>query len=81
VERALAAELLDRAFGVLQRLAVLALEILDLARPLSLLGPRHDDGRAAFDVRGLGECAVDLVDIVPVDLDRVPAEGPCALGV
>ena len=55
--------------------------VLDLAGALALLGPGHDHGRAAVDVRGLGERAVDLVDVVAVDLDRVPAEGPCAVGV
>ena len=80
-QRAHAAELLNRLLGVGQGLAVLALEILDLAGSLSLLGPGHDDGRAAFHVRRLRERTVDLLDVVTVDLDRVPAEGASTLGV
>ena len=58
-----------------ERLAVPALLVLDLLDALALDRLRHDHGR---DARRLGRFrvrAVDRVDVVAVDLDRVPAEG------
>ena len=71
----------DRLRGIGERLAVLALEVLHLASSLALLRPRDDDGWAALGVRRLGERAVDLLDVVTVDLDCMPAVRAGALRV
>ena len=65
------AELLDRLLG--DRLAVPAVLVLDLrvALPLDRLG--DDRGRLARRRLGLLVGRVDLLDVVTVDLDRVPA--------
>ena len=78
-----AAELLDRRFGIVERLSVPALLVLDGLHALALdrLGDDHRRlplGRDRLCVR-----RVDRLDVVPVDLDRVPAEGlgPLRVGV
>ena len=73
-ELAVAAELLDRGVGVLDRLAVLAGEVLDRLDALALLGLGDDDRRLALGLARLGVGGVDRVVVVAVDRDRVPAE-------
>ena len=72
---ALAAELLDRRLGVVERLAVLAGLVLDRLDALALLGLGDDRGRLARGGLGLGVGGLDRVDVVAVDRDRLPAEG------
>ena len=78
---AIAPELLDRRVRVVERLAVLAGQVLDRLDALALLGAGDDRRRLALGGLGLGVGGLDLVDVVAVDLDRVPAEGADALGV
>ena len=75
LEVAVAAELLDRGVGVVERLAVLAGQVLDRLDALALLGAGDDRRRLALGRLGLRVGGLDLVDVVAVDLDRVPAEG------
>ena len=81
VDGADVAELLDRLVRILERLAVLALDVGGLGGAVALDGARDDHRRPAGGRLGLGEGAVDLGDVVAVDLDRVPAGGLGALGV
>ena len=81
VQVALAAELGDRRFRVVERLAVLAGEILDRLYAAALQCARHDRGRAALGRLRLGVGGLDRVDVVSVDHDRVPAERADPLGV
>src|SRR4029453_9312106 len=76
-----AAELLDRRVRIVERLAVPAALVLDRLDALALDRPRDNQGRAARRLGGLAVGAVDLLDVVPVDLDRVPAEGAGPLDV
>jgi hypothetical protein len=73
-----APQLLDRLLG--DRLAVPAVLVFDLRVPLALDRLRDDGrwfvGRLRFPVG-----SVDLLDVVTVDLDRVPTEGAEAFGV
>ena len=78
---ALAAELLDRLLGVVERLAVLAGQVLDRLDALALLRAGDDRGRAALGGLGFGVGGLDRVDVVAVDRDRVPPEGGQALDV
>src|SRR5581483_6736874 len=75
------AELLDRGVRVGQRLAVPAFLVLDRLDALALDRPGDDHGRPAAGRRRLRVRGVDLLDVVTVDLDRVPAEGAGALDV
>ena len=75
------AELLDRRIGVVERLAVPAVLVLDRLDTLALDRARDDHRRPALRLLGLRVRALDLLDVVTVDLDRVPAEGPRALDV
>ncbi len=65
------AELLDRLLG--DRLAVPAVLVLDLRVALALDRLGDDRGRLARRRLGLLVGRVDLLDVVAVDLDRVPA--------
>ena len=67
-----APELGDRLLG--DRLAVPAVLVLDLRVALPLDGSRDDRGRTAGRGLCLAVRSVDRLDVVPVDLDRVPAE-------
>ena len=60
--------------GLIQRLAVLARLVLDRLHALALLGARDDRRRPAGGVLGLGVGGLDLVHVVAVDRDRLPAE-------
>ena len=74
-----AAELLDRLLG--HSLAVPAALVLDLRVPLAL--ERLGDDRRRLPARRLRLAVrgVDLLHVVAVDLDRMPAEGAQAVGV
>src|SRR5439155_21569933 len=76
-----AAELLDRLRGVVERLAVPARLVLDLLDPFSLERLGDHDGRLPGGGDRFGVPAVDRLDIVAVDLDRVPAARLRAVGV
>jgi hypothetical protein len=54
---------------------VLAFLIFDGRDAAALPGPGQDHGRRAVVAGRLAERAVDRGDVVPVDLQRVPAEG------
>jgi hypothetical protein len=74
LEVPVAAELLDDLVGVVERLAVPPVLVLDLLRALTLDRTRDDhDGLARLERLRVG--AVDRLHVVAVDLDRVPAEG------
>src|SRR5207244_4063166 len=75
-----AAELRDRLVRMVERLAVPAVLVFDLLDALALDRARHDRGRLAGAERLLVR-AVDRLDVVAVDLDRMPPEGPCAVRV
>ena len=70
-----AAELRDRRLGVLERLAVEAVLVLDRLDALSLQRPGDHDRRLPRGRHRRGERLVDRLDVVTVDRDRVPAEG------
>ena len=76
-------ELLDRAFGILERLAVLAGLVLDRLDALALLRAGDDHRRLAGRLARLGVGRVDRGVVVAVDRDRVPAErlGPLDVDV
>ena len=76
-----AAELLDRRVWVVERLAVPAVLVLDGLDALALDRAGHDHRRAACRLRRFLVRAVDLLDVVSVDLDRIPAEGSRALDI
>ena len=82
-ELAVAPELLDRRLLVLDRLAVLAGQVLDGLDALALLRARDDHGRLAGRLARLGVGGVDRGVVVAVDRDRVPAErlGPLDVAV
>ena len=69
------AELLDRGFRIVERLAVEAVLVLDRLHALALDRLGHDHGRRARRLEGLGVRGVDRLHVVAVDLDRMPAEG------
>ncbi|HEY7599857.1 MAG TPA: thiamine pyrophosphate-dependent enzyme, partial [Candidatus Limnocylindrales bacterium] len=71
---ALAAQLLDRRLGVVEWLAVLAGLVLDRLHAAALQRARDDRGRPLADRLRLRVGALDLLDVVAVDGDRVPAE-------
>src|SRR5438034_950819 len=75
-----AAELGDRLVGMVERFPVPAVLVLDLLHALALDRARDDRGRPA-DADRLVVRTVDRLDVVSVDLDRVPAEGPRAIRV
>ena len=58
-----------------------AVLVLDVGIALALDRLRDDHDRLARDVDRLGVGAVDRLDVVAVDLDRVAAEGARAVGV
>ena len=62
------------ALGIVERLAVPALLVLDGLHALALDRARDDRRRPAGRRQRLLVRAVDRVDVVPVDLDRRPAE-------
>ena len=68
------AELGDRRLGILERLAVPAVLVLDRRHALSLQRPRDHDRRLPCRRDRAAERVVDRLDVVAVDLDRVPAE-------
>ena len=70
-----AAELLDDLVRVVERLAVPPVLVLDLLRALALDRAGHDDDGLPGRRERLRVRAVDRLDVVAVDLDRVPAEG------
>ena len=78
---ALAAELRDRLLGVVERLAVLARLVLDGLDALALLRAGDDRRRLAGRLLGVAVGGLDRVDVVAVDLDRVPAERLGAVAV
>ena len=67
-------ELRDRGVRVVERLAVPAGLVRDGLDAVALLRPRDDHRRAPAGGEGRGECRIDRRDVVPVDLDRLPAE-------
>ena len=67
-------ELGDRCLDVVERLAVEPVLVLDGCHALALDRASDDDGRRSRRRERLGECAVDLLDVVAVDRDCVPAE-------
>ncbi len=71
-----AAELLDRRLWMVERLPVPAVLVLDRLHALALDRSRDDRGRLPGGRDRFGVRSVDLLDVVPVDLDRVPAERP-----
>jgi hypothetical protein len=72
---ALATELLHRRLGLVERLAVEAVLVLDRRDALALDRARDDRRRPAGRGLGLDVGAVDRLDVVAVDLDRMPAVG------
>ena len=60
---------------MVERLPVPVQLVLDLLDALALERVRHDHGGLAVRVERLRVRAVDLLEVVPVDLDRLPAEG------
>lgn len=80
-EVAYAAEFRDRLVGVLERFAVQAFAVLDGLDALALEGAGEDHGGLPLGGLGLAVRAVHRVHVVPVDLDRVPAEGREAAGI
>ncbi len=75
------AELLDRLFRVVQRLAVEAVLVLDRLDSLALHRAGDHERRLVRGLQHVGVCAIDLSDVVAVDRDRMPSERPCALDV
>ena len=71
---ALAAELGDGCVGVVERLAVEPVLVLDRLHTLALHGARDDNRRLALGLDCLRVRAIHLVDVVAVDGDRVPSE-------
>jgi hypothetical protein len=55
--------------------------VLDLGGAAALDRASEDHGRAPTGLSRAPEGGVDLREVVTVDLDRLPAEGPGALGV
>ena len=76
-----APELLDRLVGMVERLSVPVELVLDLLDALALERVRDDHGRLTVGVERLLVCAVDLLEVMSLDLDRLPAEGLCPLRV
>src|SRR5580765_4150184 len=76
-----ASELLDRRIWIVQRLAVPAFLVLDGLDALALDRAGDDHRRPSLRLLGLLVRAVDLLDLVTVDLDRVPAERACPFDV
>jgi hypothetical protein len=78
-----AAELLDRGLGIVERLAVPALLVLDRLHTLALDRLGDDHRRRSLGRDRLCERRIDRLDVVAVDLDRVPAEslGPLRIRV
>src|SRR5690242_19749477 len=68
-----AAELLDRRLGIVERLAVPAVLVLDRLDAAALDRARDDRGRATRRRQRLLVRAIDRVYVVTVDLDRRPA--------
>jgi hypothetical protein len=77
----LAAELLDRLLGIIERLAVLTRLVLHGLDAATLLRAREDHARAAGRLDRVAVGAVDRVEVVSVDLDRVPPERLGAVSV
>ena len=75
-----AAQFRDRRVGVVQGLAVPAVLVLDGRDALAFQRAREDRRRPAGERLGVAVRPVDLLDVVAVDLDRVPAERSRALG-
>ena len=75
------AELLDRLLGLLERLAVLAGLVLHGLDAGALLGPGDHRGGPAVRQLSLAVGRVHGLNVVSVDRDGLPAEGPRALGV
>ncbi len=76
-----AAELRDRGLGIVQRLAVEAVPVLDRGHALALQRAGDDHDRLALERERLGVGAVDGLDVVPVHLQRVAAERTRAVDV
>ncbi len=74
VEIAHATELGDGRVRVVERLAVPALLVLHGCDALSLQGGGEDRGRPVVSRGCFRVGAVDLLDVVTVDLDRMPSE-------
>ncbi len=79
-DRAAATQLRDGGLGVRHRFAVRALGVLHGPHTLALAGAREHRG-GSVALRGLGVGGVDLVHVVAVDLDGVPAERGDPAGV
>ncbi len=71
-----AAEFGHGLLGLRQGLAVLSLAVLHGRDALALEGAGDDRGGLSPGGQGLAVGTVDGVDVVAVDLDRVPSEGP-----
>src|SRR5436190_19620877 len=76
-----AAQLLDRLVWVVERLPVPPLLVLDLLDALALDGARDDRRRLPVRLDRLRVGTVDLIEVVPVDLDRLPSEGASAVRI
>jgi hypothetical protein len=76
-----AAELVDRRGRIGERLAVEAVAVLDGLDAAALVGAGNDGDGTGLVARRLAIGAVDLRDVVAVDLDRDPAERPGAGGI
>ena len=81
VDVAQSAELGDRPVRIVEGLAVPAGLVLDRLDALALDRPGDHDRRLAGRARGLRVRAVHRLDVVPVDLDRLPAERVRAVAV
>src|SRR5205807_2754036 len=72
------AKLADRRVGIFERLSVHSVLVLDRRDSLPLDRSRdHRGGRGGLGVRrgDLRKCRINLRDVMPVDLYRVPANG------
>src|SRR5437867_555350 len=69
-------KLSDRRLGIFKRLAVHSVLVLDRCDSLSLNCSRDHRGGLAARRDSFAKCRIDLGDVMAVDLDRVPADGP-----
>src|SRR5947207_2918763 len=65
----------DRRIGIFERLAVHSVLVLDRSDSLPLDRSRDHRGGLGGRRGGLRKCRINLRDVMPVDLYRVPADG------